>query len=333
MSLPPDLPPGLPPLPKSLSTAASNRATENIAQMTGSSALALENQRNIEGTNCSRKNHREGSVSSTQDSTSDRESVHSRASSSLSTHDAPTSTSTLDTQIALLRREMYSLRQLDLSLLSQLWALNESIQSFRTVLQDRENISPSPTPSNTNSLSSDDEPDDQSFSPLPQAPPISIFAGSGSSASTSTSASNSLSAANTGRMQPVKAPKHSNVIKTRLQQNDGGKLAHAHHNNGKMHSQQAVGKAAYAQHFDSNAHLPQNETRSQFTQLINDNGARSQKPSVGRSQSQESHSSGRTHPQLPPILQQRMKRPPPPPPPSRNDGKSPNRNPEQKLTI
>ena len=46
----------------------------------------------------------------------------------------------------------YSLRQLDLSLLSQLWSLNESIQDFRQILQDKEDRvlsppSPSPTPS------------------------------------------------------------------------------------------------------------------------------------------------------------------------------------------
>uniref|UniRef100_A0A6M2DM89 Putative product n=1 Tax=Xenopsylla cheopis TaxID=163159 RepID=A0A6M2DM89_XENCH len=45
---------------------------------------------------------------------------------------------TLDTQLAVLRREMFGLRQLDLSLLSQLWALNESIQDFRQMLQDQE---------------------------------------------------------------------------------------------------------------------------------------------------------------------------------------------------
>ncbi|XP_058453095.1 homeobox protein 5-like [Malaya genurostris] len=72
---------------------------------------------------------------------------------------------TLDTQLAVLRREMYGLRQLDLSLLSQLWALNESIQEFRTMLQEQETLSPpSPTPSNSdaNSVSSDDDEDESS---------------------------------------------------------------------------------------------------------------------------------------------------------------------------
>ena len=57
----------------------------------------------------------------------------------------------------------YGLRQLDLSLLSQLWALNESIQEFRTILQEQDHLSPpSPSPSNSdlNSLASDDENED-----------------------------------------------------------------------------------------------------------------------------------------------------------------------------
>ncbi|KAL7030506.1 hypothetical protein ACKWTF_006688 [Chironomus riparius] len=78
----------------------------------------------------------------------------------LTTSDNRTSDSTLDTQLAILRREMYSLRQMDLSLLSQLWALNESIQEFRTIMQDQENYSQqSPSPSDLNSLASDDDED------------------------------------------------------------------------------------------------------------------------------------------------------------------------------
>ncbi|XP_053675733.1 uncharacterized protein LOC128725983 [Anopheles nili] len=76
-------------------------------------------------------------------------------------------TTTLDTQLAILRREMYGLRQLDLSLLSQLWALNESIQEFRTMLQEQETLSPpSPSPSNSdaNSVSSDDDLDEDDSS-------------------------------------------------------------------------------------------------------------------------------------------------------------------------
>lgn len=46
---------------------------------------------------------------------------------------APSTPNTLDSKLALLRKEMYGLRQLDLTLLSQLWTLNESIQEFRAM--------------------------------------------------------------------------------------------------------------------------------------------------------------------------------------------------------
>ncbi|CAN8031331.1 unnamed protein product [Ixodes persulcatus] len=46
-------------------------------------------------------------------------------------------TTRLDAQLALLRKEMVGLRQLDMSLLCQLWSLNESIQEYKQVLQDR----------------------------------------------------------------------------------------------------------------------------------------------------------------------------------------------------
>uniref|UniRef100_A0A8D8XYU3 Protein FAM89A n=1 Tax=Cacopsylla melanoneura TaxID=428564 RepID=A0A8D8XYU3_9HEMI len=59
---------------------------------------------------------------------------HSSSSSSTSRKTSPI-TSSLDTKLAILRKEMYGLRQLDLTLLSQLWTLNESIQEFRA-LQD-----------------------------------------------------------------------------------------------------------------------------------------------------------------------------------------------------
>ncbi|XP_023035767.1 putative uncharacterized protein DDB_G0289963 isoform X2 [Drosophila willistoni] len=49
-----------------------------------------------------------------------------------------TTGSTLDAQIATLRKEMCGLRQLDLSLLSQLWVLNDSIQEFRTMIEEQE---------------------------------------------------------------------------------------------------------------------------------------------------------------------------------------------------
>ncbi|XP_029175092.1 serine/arginine repetitive matrix protein 1-like isoform X1 [Nylanderia fulva] len=71
---------------------------------------------------------------------------------------------TLDTQLAVLRREMFGLRQLDLSLLSQLWSLNESIQEFRQLLQEQEDRAPSPSPSS-------EEGDDTSYGTHPPPPP------------------------------------------------------------------------------------------------------------------------------------------------------------------
>ncbi|KAK0171381.1 hypothetical protein PV328_009121 [Microctonus aethiopoides] len=71
---------------------------------------------------------------------------------------------TLDTQLTILRKEMFGLRQLDLSLLSQLWSLNESIQEFRQLLQDQEDRAPSPSPSS-------EEGDDVSYANHPPAPP------------------------------------------------------------------------------------------------------------------------------------------------------------------
>ncbi|CAG9856472.1 unnamed protein product [Phyllotreta striolata] len=61
-------------------------------------------------------------------------------------------TTSLDAKLTVLKQEMYNLRQLDLSVLSQLWALNKSLQEFRQMLEEQEDRilsppSPSPTPS------------------------------------------------------------------------------------------------------------------------------------------------------------------------------------------
>ncbi|XP_077522891.1 uncharacterized protein LOC144133579 [Amblyomma americanum] len=58
--------------------------------------------------------------------------------------------SRLDAQLAILRKEMVGLRQMDMSLLCQLWSLNESIQEYKQALQDR---SPSWDPSQEELLS------------------------------------------------------------------------------------------------------------------------------------------------------------------------------------
>ncbi|CAB3373367.1 Hypothetical predicted protein [Cloeon dipterum] len=59
-------------------------------------------------------------------------------------------TSSLDAQLAVLRQEMVGLRQLDLSLLSQLWALNENIQEFRAMLQEQDEATLSPPSADEN---------------------------------------------------------------------------------------------------------------------------------------------------------------------------------------
>lgn len=55
------------------------------------------------------------------------------------------------------------MRQLDLSLLSQLWSLNESIQEFRQLVQDHDDRAPSPSPSS--------EEGDDGYGNHPPAPP------------------------------------------------------------------------------------------------------------------------------------------------------------------
>lgn len=84
------------------------------------------------------------------------------------------------------------LRQLDLSLLSQLWSLNESIQDFRQLLQEQEDgaLSP-PSPSASPSPSSDGDDIDDFYSPppairfRPAPPPPPLRKTSNSSSATS----------------------------------------------------------------------------------------------------------------------------------------------------
>ncbi|UYV82182.1 fam89a [Cordylochernes scorpioides] len=58
--------------------------------------------------------------------------------------DLPPGCNRLDIHLALLRKEMVGLRQLDMSLLCQLWSLNESIQEYKQLLADRSCPSPPP---------------------------------------------------------------------------------------------------------------------------------------------------------------------------------------------
>ncbi|XP_030761255.1 uncharacterized protein LOC115886269 [Sitophilus oryzae] len=129
---------GLPPLPKSLSgfnfiDGHLQGQRQNPATPVRSSSI-----RSNQGPQMTPMHH----VSSTYSSQSINDGLNT------------TKTTNMDTQLAILRREMYSLRQQDLSLLSQLWSLNESIQDFRQILQDQDQDDPvlspptrSPTPS------------------------------------------------------------------------------------------------------------------------------------------------------------------------------------------
>ncbi|XP_059473231.1 leucine rich adaptor protein 1-like [Neocloeon triangulifer] len=68
----------------------------------------------------------------------------------------PPPTSTLDLQLAILRQEMAGLRQLDVSLLSQLCSLNQSIQEFRAmILQEDADELPNSRP--LSEMSSDEQ--------------------------------------------------------------------------------------------------------------------------------------------------------------------------------
>ncbi|XP_028172054.1 leucine repeat adapter protein 25-like isoform X2 [Ostrinia furnacalis] len=52
----------------------------------------------------------------------------------------------LDSQLTYLKKEMASLRQLDLSLLSELWSLSEAMASWRRQLERTPRLRPAPPP-------------------------------------------------------------------------------------------------------------------------------------------------------------------------------------------
>jgi len=219
--------------------------------------------------------------------------MHSRASSTHSAGPGHTPTnsssstgatsSTIDNQLAILRREMYGLRQLDLSLLSQLWALNESIQGFRVFLQEQDALSPpsrSRTPSDANSLSSDEE-DDASYAPVALTK-ITDAAGGGSVSVVSSRAK--VSPASGGL--PTKPATGSTTSHASTSSTSGA--------SGSSSAASSVGK-------------------HQQMQQANLYHQRTAPPPAPPAQH-------KAHPQLPRILQQRMRQAPPPPPPTRQKG-------------
>lgn len=140
---------GLPPLPNALS-AIEILQQKLVKQQSQQDQMPLFQQNNLVSFDSQR-------------------SLTSSSSSSMSTRKV----TTLDTKLAILKSEMYSLRQLDLSLLSQLWALNESIQEFRTVMQEQEALSPhSPSNSDSNINSDDETSEDKNNNLLDKNSPI-----------------------------------------------------------------------------------------------------------------------------------------------------------------
>ncbi|KAH8281776.1 hypothetical protein KR054_002883 [Drosophila jambulina] len=336
----PHLPAGLPPLPKSLSAAAAasavasppvaplmmprtaSPASVSVAALTAaagelylgpSTSSQAARNRSYNGHGGHSHSQRHGSLSSTQESLSDRESVHSRASS---THSAgaghtPTNSSsstgatssTIDNQLAILRREMYGLRQLDLSLLSQLWALNESIQGFRVFLQEQDAMSPpsrSRTPSDANSLSSDEE-DDGSYAPVALPKMTDASGGGGAGGGGSVGVVNSRTMA---------SPAASGGLPTKLA--TGSTTSHASTSSTSGASGSSSAASSMGKHQQMQQQQQQQLHQQQQQQQYHQRPAPPPAPPAQH----------KAHPQLPRILQQRMRQAPPPPPPTRPKGGS-----------
>ncbi|KAG2469109.1 LRA25 protein, partial [Polypterus senegalus] len=71
----------------------------------------------------------------------------------------------LDAALAVLRKEMVGLRQLDMSLLCQLWSLYESIQEYKGAFQDMSSSLMSEGSFTTENGFSEEEEDDEDFEP------------------------------------------------------------------------------------------------------------------------------------------------------------------------
>ncbi|KAJ8266159.1 hypothetical protein GJAV_G00126620 [Gymnothorax javanicus] len=67
----------------------------------------------------------------------------------------------LDGALAMLRKEMVGLRQLDMSLLCQLWSLYESIQDYKGVFQDSSLMSESSFTTENGFLEEEEDEDDE----------------------------------------------------------------------------------------------------------------------------------------------------------------------------
>lgn len=140
---------GLPPLPKSLSGLLSFSSAQ-WKEMERIHAMRTMIQQDLN----------RGRLQNPSGSNNEVESTDGR---NLSPQYKIRKTYTLDAQLALLRKEMVGLRQLDMSLLCQLWSLNESLLEYKQLLQERlsHSMSNSSSPGWDNGYdqSSCDEPD------------------------------------------------------------------------------------------------------------------------------------------------------------------------------
>ncbi|XP_041351608.1 leucine repeat adapter protein 25-like [Gigantopelta aegis] len=121
--------PGLPPLPACFSglvgsdTSQSRETEKFLSPHAQSSVEEQANREDTSSQNCD-------VVRNGSDSNTNRNLCNGEASSDRSPF------CQLNTTLTKLRKEMVDLRQMDVSLLCQLWSLHESIQDYKTVLQD-----------------------------------------------------------------------------------------------------------------------------------------------------------------------------------------------------
>lgn len=130
---------GLPPLPKSLSGLL-NFSSAQWKELERLHTMRTMIQQDLSRGLAERSNLQR--VPSHGESSDILSSEHGSPASEIPGHSR---TGRLDIQLALLRKEMVGLRQLDMSLLCQLWSLNESIHEYKQLLQERMSLSLSPS--------------------------------------------------------------------------------------------------------------------------------------------------------------------------------------------
>ncbi|XP_033624665.1 leucine repeat adapter protein 25-like [Asterias rubens] len=136
--------PGLPPLPKSLSSLL------NANRGNWRETLRIQTHKNMIQDNLGGEN---------KSATPQPSSGVSKGPGRGRTRRVSVPQGNLDGALAVLRKEMVGLRQLDMSLLSQLWSLHESIQEYKVVVETMSCLS------DRDSMDLDSE-DLQSLSPL-----------------------------------------------------------------------------------------------------------------------------------------------------------------------